>query len=184
MRTLIINGSPRKNGDTVTLLNVLKSVLKGEIIEISTFRDKISPCADCRKCWETGVCSIKDKMDIIYNDDFENVIVASPIYISGLPSHLMSLAERFQVYYGSKKILKTQREVQSKNGGFILIGGGDGKPDRAISQGKNILKGMNATIDAGEIILYQNTNVAPAVDDSVTVEKVKELAMRLNNFKN
>ena len=37
VKTLIINGSPRKNGNTVTLLNELKKHLKGEVFQVDTY---------------------------------------------------------------------------------------------------------------------------------------------------
>lgn len=37
MKTLILNGSPRKNGDTVSLLKILMPKLKGEIKVVDTY---------------------------------------------------------------------------------------------------------------------------------------------------
>lgn len=79
-KTLIINGSPRPNGNTVTLINELKKHLEGEIMELSAFRSKIAPCVDCRGCWETAKCVVKDEMQVIYEDDFDNIVIASPVY--------------------------------------------------------------------------------------------------------
>ena len=98
MKTLIINGSPRTKGDTVALLTELKKYLQGEITEISVFRDNIHPCNDCRYCWTEGKCIIEDDMQIIYNDDFDIVIVASPMHMFGLPGPLINLTSRFQAY--------------------------------------------------------------------------------------
>ena len=41
-RTLIINGSPRPHGNTVTLINEMKKTLEGEVVEISAFRNRIA----------------------------------------------------------------------------------------------------------------------------------------------
>jgi multimeric flavodoxin WrbA len=43
MKTLIFNGSPRKNGDTVFLINKLKESLNGEIKVIDTYLSPIKP---------------------------------------------------------------------------------------------------------------------------------------------
>lgn len=58
-RTIIINGSPRPNGNTAYLIDVLRGHLEGEIIEISAFRSGIAPCVDCRGCWETAKCVVQ-----------------------------------------------------------------------------------------------------------------------------
>lgn len=65
MKTLIINGSPRKSGDTSELITRLKKQINGEIVEISAYYSKISPCIDCRLCWKKKGCAIKDDMIII-----------------------------------------------------------------------------------------------------------------------
>ena len=65
MKTLIINGSPRKNGDTVALIEALTQRLSGEIRVISC-HDDISPCIDCRFCWKQEGCAVQDDMQEIY----------------------------------------------------------------------------------------------------------------------
>ena len=50
MKTLIINGSPRVNGNTAALIAELKKHISGEVIELSAFRSDIAPCTDCRAC--------------------------------------------------------------------------------------------------------------------------------------
>ncbi len=80
-KTLIINGSPHKNGDTAYILQQIKNKLEGEVEEINAYFDKISPCIDCRHCWKQEGCAIKDGMEKIYKDDYDTIIVASPIYM-------------------------------------------------------------------------------------------------------
>ncbi|WP_169717969.1 hypothetical protein SPSIL_030240 [Sporomusa silvacetica DSM 10669] len=43
MKTLIINGSPRKNGHAMTLVNEMTKYLNGEVRIIHTYYDDISP---------------------------------------------------------------------------------------------------------------------------------------------
>ena len=84
MKTLIINGSPRKNGNTVTFLNELKKHLHGEILQVDTYYAKSSPCNDCRYCWTNEKCVIQDEMQDVYKmiDEADNIIIASPIYLT------------------------------------------------------------------------------------------------------
>ncbi len=96
MRTLIINGSPRRNGDTSTLVRELKKHLEGDLIEVWAYYDKISPCIDCRACWKQKGCVIKDGMAKIYNDDYDNVVIASPVHMSNLTSPLLGIASVFR----------------------------------------------------------------------------------------
>lgn len=48
MKTLILNGSPRKEGDTVNLINKVIENLNGEYKIINAYDCEIHPCIDCR----------------------------------------------------------------------------------------------------------------------------------------
>ena len=67
MKTLILNGSPRINGDTNSLIKELVGNAIGEYMVINAYRCHISPCIDCRYCWDNrGSCAIKDEMQDVY----------------------------------------------------------------------------------------------------------------------
>lgn len=66
MKTLILNGSPRKDGDTVSLINKMLPRLQGEYKIIDCYTADIAPCIDCRCCREKLSCPIKDEMQDIY----------------------------------------------------------------------------------------------------------------------
>ena len=82
---LIVNGSPRKNGSTATLLNEAGklaeeagySLHRTDLIDLD-----IKPCLGCLRCKETGFCVQKDDMtelyDLIKKADF--ILMGSPIY--------------------------------------------------------------------------------------------------------
>lgn len=181
MKTLIINGSPRKNGDTYVLLSELKRHLKGKIIEISAYYDNIKPCVDCRQCWVKKGCVIKDDMAKIYDDDFDIIIIASPIYMSGLTGPLVSLASRFQSYYAAKRFLGDEMDIKDKDAVLIIVGGGDGNPDKAIELAKWMFKEMKAQFDSKNIIASLHTDELPAEEDTEALAKVKEVVDSLNH---
>ena len=52
MKTLILNGSPRINGDTSSLINKITEKITGEYRIVDAYRCNISPCPDCRYCWK------------------------------------------------------------------------------------------------------------------------------------
>lgn len=96
MKTLIFNGSPRKNGGTATLIKELKSCLPGEVFIVESYRADISPCVDCRYCWTNEKCAIDDEMQNVYRhiDEADNIIIASPIYFGELTGSLLNLMSR------------------------------------------------------------------------------------------
>lgn len=180
LKTLIINGSPRKNGDTYQLLSELKRYLKGDIIEISAYHDNIKPCIDCRKCWINKGCVIKDDMSKIYDDDFNVVVIASPIYMSNLTGPLVSLASRFQAYYAAERFINNEIKISNKDAVLIIVGGGDGKPDQAVESAKWMFKKMKAVLSDENKVYSLCTDELPAENDSTALERIKEIAFRLN----
>lgn len=185
MSTLILNGSINKNGDTEALLEVARETLTGEVIEISAFHDRIKPCLGCKPC--NGLrCIIKDKLSPILDletgiaNEINNVLIASPIRISGLTGSLMSLAERFQLWYIMEEFLKVEKQLTVKQGGLILVGGGYGTEKRAISQATYILNQMKTTLLEKDIITSLNTDELPANEDKPAIENVRKLALRMN----
>ena len=86
MKTLILNGSPRANGDTASLVEKLVNALEGDSHIVNAYRCNISPCIDCRYCWENDGCRICDDMQEVYSyiRICDNIVIASPIYFSEL----------------------------------------------------------------------------------------------------
>lgn len=66
MKTLILNGSPRINGDTNSLIKYITSKKIDEYKTVNVYRCDISPCLDCRYCWNNNGCSINDEMQDVY----------------------------------------------------------------------------------------------------------------------
>jgi len=180
MKTLIINGSPRKKGDTAFLLSKLREQINHEIIEISAYYHNIKPCIDCRACKKEKGCKINDDMRLIYEDDFDNAVIASPLYISNLTPPLIGLASRFQAYYCAKHFLKDEFCVKEKKAALILVGGGDGSPNPAIDLSKWIFKSLNAGGFDKHIALSLKTEEVPASEDEAAIRKVREIALWFN----
>lgn len=179
-KTLIINGSPRINGDTATLIKELKKYLKGEVIEISAYRSKISPCLDCRCCTEDNICRIKDDMSLIYNDDYDNIVLASPVYYATLPGPVLSLLSRFQ----NQHTLIARREgpaMHRKKSGLIITGGGaKNNYEHAMHHVWVLFRMTNARGFDEHIVKSVKTDTLPACEDLQALEDCKKLADWLN----
>ena len=180
MKTLIFNGSPRKNGDTAKLLEKFCASLDGEVRIVRAYDCGISPCLDCRYCWEHPGCAIKDGMDEIYQwiKDCDNIVIASPVYFSTLTGPLLSLMSRVQTIFGGP-FFRGEEKLSGKHGGIIVVGGGNGKPDGAISTAKMLLKEMGAK-DILPTVLFHDTDNRPAAEDEETCRQVEELAAAMN----
>ncbi len=180
-KTLILNGSPRAAGDTMSLVNLLTAGLEGEYRLVNAYSADISPCVDCRYCWKKPGCAIKDGMQELYGyiEDCDSVVIASPVYFSELTGKLLGLVSRLQTYYCAKRFRHEEVKIKEKRGAVILVGGGDGKIDRAYETARTILRHVNCR-DIHELVYSHSTNKIPAIDDRRAVSGVKDIIKFLN----
>ena len=179
-KTLIINGSPRPQGNTAFLMEELKKNLAGEVFELSAFRSNISPCVDCRGCSETAKCVIRDDMDMIYGDDFDNVVLASPIYYGTLPGSVLSLMSRMQPWHAAMYFLNRPMALRPKKSAAILTAGGKGNQANAMHHISALFRFMNAKGFREHLVISPNTDTIPASRDKAALEATRELARWLN----
>ena len=179
-KTLIINGSPRPDGNTAALIKEMKKELIGEVIEISAYRSDISPCLDCRRCWENAACAINDGMSIIYDDDFDNVVLASPVYYCTLPGPVLSLMSRFQPQHVATYFHNKPIELKPKKAGLILTAGGKGNEARAEHHIMVMFKMLGASGYDEHRAQSLKTDTLPAEDDENALREARELARWLN----
>ena len=176
MKTLIINGSPRPDGNTVALLRELKKYLPGEVVEVSAFYSNIAPCVDCRGCWKTARCVVDDDMQVICEDDFDNVVVASPVYYGTLPGSVLSLMSRLQPWHAATYFIKEPLVQRPKKAAAILTAGGKGNQERAFHHLRALFRMLNAGGFEEYLVCSSNTDTIPACDDVQAMEQVKSLA--------
>lgn len=185
MKTLIINGSPKRNGDTAVLINELVKSLIGEV-KILTCYDEISPCNDCRFCWENPGCCIDDEMQKVYPylQECDNVILASPIWFSSLSGPLLNISSRIQTLFAGTYFRREEKKCKEKNGVLILVGAEKGTEVTPTANALTIMKFMNARRPCIATIYSLDTNNVPAELDAVAIKNVKEAALKLNNLYN
>ena len=181
MKTLIINGSPRPDGNTVALIRELKKHLEGEVVEISAFYSNIAPCVDCRGCWKTAKCVVDDGMQVIYEDDFDNVVVASPVYYGTLPGSVLSLMSRLQPWHAATYFINEPLVQRPKKAAAILTAGGKGNQERAFHHLRALFRMLNAGGFEEYLVCSANTDTIPACDDSQALEQARALANWLNS---
>ena len=108
------------------------------------------------------------------------MVIASPLYISNLTPPIHSLASRLQAYYCAKRFLKDEFRLKEKKAALILVGGGDGGPEKAIGLSQWIFSRLNAKGFENQMVFSLNTDDIPASEDNKAIEKVKEIARYFN----
>ena len=166
MKTLILNGSPRINGDTMSLINRITEKISGEYRFVNAYSCGISPCIDCRYCRKNNGCAINDEMQDIYNyiQECDNILIASPLYFSELTGKLLDVGSRLQTYFSARFFRNEEPIAKSKKGAVILVGGGDGHIDTAYNTACTLLHHMNCH-NIHEAVYSHNTNKKPAIED-------------------
>lgn len=179
-RTLILNGSPRPKGDTAALIAQMRTTLQGEVVEISAFRSNIAPCVDCRGCKKTAKCVVHDDMDIIYADDFDNVVIATPVYFGTMPGQMLSLLSRFQPQHAAMFFLDIPRNIKPKKAGLILTAGSKKNEKSALRHVNCMFSMLNARGYEGHEVISNNTDELPACEDQAALAAARRLGAYLN----
>ena len=105
MKVLILNGSPRTEGNTAIALNEVARTLNGEGIETITLNignENIRGCLACNWCREHGKCVIDDKTNEVAQlfEQVDGLVVGSPVYYASANGTLISLLDR--IFHGTK----------------------------------------------------------------------------------
>lgn len=176
MKTLILNGSPRINGDTASLIRIVTEGLTGEYKVLDTYHCAICPCVDCRYCWEHSGCAIQDEMQDIYDyiQQCDNILIASPIYFSELTGKLLDVGSRLQTYFCARFFRGEQPIPKPKKGAVLLVGGGDGHMDKAYETACTLLRHMNCQ-NIHEAVCSHGTNTRPAAADEQALMGIQSI---------
>ena len=182
MKTLIINGSPKKNGDTQALIDAFVSGLSGEYRIVSR-GDGISPCVDCRYCWEHDGCAVKDAMQAVYDylADCDAVVLASPVWFSSLSGPALDIGSRLQTYFARKFFRHLPSPLKPKRGVILLVGAQPETVHGPIANAKTILGLANIAKDDMVVITSMNTDRIPASADAAALDAAKAAAESLSS---
>ena len=183
MKTLILNGSPRKNGDTATLINAFTKQLQGEYRIIECYSPNISPCMDCHCCREKQSCPIHDEMQEIYDylSECDNLILASPVYYEELSSGMLKVASRFQIFSSAMIFRHEKLPLHIKRGGVLLAQGGSGGAVRAYETARLIFQSLGVT-EIYPLICSEYTDRLSAANDEKALRETAKLTAWLNTF--
>ena len=101
MRILMLNGSPRPNGNTFLALSEIGKQLKEEGIDYEIFQIGGAPirdCLGCGKCTENGCVFTDDRVNefIAKAKDADGFVFGTPVYYAHPSGRILrSLTERF-----------------------------------------------------------------------------------------
>ena len=99
MKVLILNGSPRTNGNTSLAINELARIFEQEKIEteiIQIGNKNIRGCIACGSCGKNGKCAFDDAVNEIAPkfEAADGLILASPVYYASANATLIACLDR------------------------------------------------------------------------------------------
>lgn len=181
MKTLVFFGSSRKKGHTKAMIDLFCEHLGGEIDIVDCYREKnISPCLDCRHCWESADCVIKDDMQKIYKkiDEANNIVLASPMYFHSVPGPMKSILDRLQVYWAGHIMRKDAPPSDIRHGAILMVGGAPSFPNQ-FEGGGIVLRGILGDLSSDNLgmVCFPNSDK----DSIETMVDLKEEIISLAN---
>ena len=187
---LVLDCSPKSGGNVDLLVNQFCQNTKAKITRLKVFptlkdENGIYPCLDCGACKRIKSCVIEDNFKKVLQDDYDVVLLASPIYMSNLPGPAFNLISRFNFMYNNRVYLKTMHSFKPKRAILFLVGGGyacdmlRGRQNQTlpIKQANYIFKKLNAKLDKKDIITYLNADE----EDINCLNRVKENVLKISN---
>jgi NAD(P)H-dependent FMN reductase len=137
VKVLGVAGSPRRRGNTETLLDQFLAGAESsgaEVEKIMVARLKIAGCVACDGCWDDGHCIVQDDFQLVYDKlvAADVIVLAAPLFFWNLPAQVKALVDRSQCQWARKFVVKapltpTLAGHAGRRGVFICVGG-DSQP--------------------------------------------------------
>ncbi|MBR2621641.1 MAG: flavodoxin family protein [Clostridia bacterium] len=105
MKVLMLNGSPKANGNTALALREMQSIFASEGVEVEYVQVgqvTIKGCTGCASCFKMGKCVIDDIVNELAPkfQECDGMVIASPVYYASANGTLISLLDR--LFYSSR----------------------------------------------------------------------------------
>lgn len=99
LKVLMINGSPKANGNTAVALKEMENIFKENGIEVETVvigNKAVRGCIACGSCYEKGKCVFDDVVNELAPkfEAADGLVVASPVYYASANATLIACLDR------------------------------------------------------------------------------------------
>lgn len=116
MKVLIINGSPRPNGNTAIALSEMEKVFAAEGIETETVQignKDVRGCIACGFCHKNGRCVFNDVVNELAPkfEEADGLVIATPVYYASANATLIACLDRLFFSTGFDKTMKVGASV-------------------------------------------------------------------------
>ena len=116
LKVLMINGSPKSNGNTSIALREMEKVFKENGVDVETVtvgNKAIRGCVACNSCYEKGKCVFDDIVNELAPkfEEADGIVVASPVYFASANATLIATLDRLFFSTSFDKTMKVGASV-------------------------------------------------------------------------
>jgi len=175
MKVLGISGSPRKDGNTATLVKLIldrchKAGIETEFVSLAG--KKILPCLGCEKCRETKWCIIeKDDWDKVIKKvlDCDVLVIGSPTYFFDVNGQTKNFIDRtFSLYH--------DRKLTGRKGVAVAV-----HANKGVSRTIQTLEGFLSTHEFSSLGSIKGTGFheGDVLNDAEAIKKAEKTADKI-----
>lgn len=177
MKCLLINGSPKPEGNTATALHEVEKVLNQQGIEtewIHVGHKQIHGCIACNKCWDTNVCAFGDIVNEISEkmDAADGLLIGSPVYFASASGTLLSLLDR--LFYSS-----LHKDWMMKVGASVAVARRGGATATMDVLNKYFLKTNMPVVPSQYWSIAHGTAPGEVVQDQEGMQTMRQLGLNM-----
>ena len=125
MKVLMLNGSPRANGNTATALREMEKTFLEEGVEVEIVHVGHLPirgCIGCRQCFKQGKCVFDDLVNQVAPKlaEADGLVLGSPVYYASANATLMAFVQRlfYSTFYVNKAMKVGASVCVARRGGL------------------------------------------------------------------
>ncbi len=177
MKVIILNGSPKANGNTAEALHEAEKTLNQQGIEtewIHVGQKTIHGCIACNKCWETGVCAFGDIVNEISEKMrlADGLLIGSPVYFASPNGTLVALLDR--LFYSN-----LHTDWSMKVGAAVCIARRGGATTTMDVLNKYFLKTNMPVVPSQYWSIAHGTLPGEVVQDEEGMQTMRQLALNM-----
>ena len=125
MKVLMLNGSPKANGNTAAALEEMAKTFREEGVEVEIIHVGHLPirgCTACMQCFKLGKCVFDDLVNEVAPklNEADGLVLGSPVYYASANATLMAFVQRlfYSTFYIDKRMKVGASVCAARRGGL------------------------------------------------------------------
>lgn len=177
MKVIILNGSPKANGNTARALLEAEKVLNTQGIEtecIHVGHRQIHGCIACNKCWESDSCAFGDIVNEISEkmQSADGLLIGSPVYFASPNGTLLALLDR--LFYSN-----LHNDWTMKVGASVCIARRGGATATMDVLNKYFLKTNMPVVPSQYWTIAHGTTPGEVIQDEEGMQTMRQMALNM-----